>query len=110
MRKSDLSVRQRHLLEAMQEANYACIEHLEIRDGEPVFTERTRVVLKVKFGAPDNGPRAESALPDTELKRDAAALFRHLARIGNGTIRALTVTGGLPSHMEVLPERLPAAR
>jgi len=110
VRKSDLTVRQRHLVEVMQEANYACIEHLEIRDGEPVFNESTRVVLKVKFGAPDKGARPELRLADTELKRDAVEMFATLARIGTGTVRTLTVTGGLPSHMEVLPDRLPGAR
>ena len=110
VRKSELTARRRHLVEVMQEANYACIEHLEVRDGEPVFTENTRVVLKVKFGAPDKGARPEARLVDTELKRDTVEMLAALAQIGNGTVRALSVTAGLPSHMEVLPDRLPGAR
>ena len=105
IRKSDLTPRRRHLVEVMQEANYATIEGLAVIDGEPVFTDATRVVLNIKLGAPDNEPRPERALPDTELRREVVALFGHLDRIGNGIIRCLGVAGGLPRHLEVLPDR-----
>ena len=103
--KSDLTAPRRHLVEVMQEENHACIENLAVIDGEPVFTDDTRVVRKIRLDKDDNEPRPERALPDTELRREVVALFGHLDRIGNGVIRCLGVAGGLPRHLEVLPDR-----
>jgi len=109
-RKSQLSARRRHLVEVMQEASHACIENLPVRDGEPVFTDDTRVVRKIKLGGGDNEPRPERALADIELKREHVELFDHLDRVGNGTVTALVVVAGLPRHLEVVANRRSGSR
>ncbi len=109
-RKSDLTARQRHLVEVMQDANHACIENLLVRDGEPAFTGDTRVVRKIKLGGGDNSPRRELVQADTELKREIVELFDHLRRVGNGTVCSLIVTAGLPRHLEVVDNRRTASR
>jgi hypothetical protein len=110
IRKSQLSALERHLVEVMQEANHACIENLLVRDGEPVFTDDTRVIRKIKLGGGDNSPRRELVQTDTELKREIVELFDHLRRVGDGTVSSLIVAAGLPRHLEVVDNRRAASR
>lgn len=100
-RKSDLSPQRQHLLEVMQRTGYGSIENLSIRDGEPEFTGRTRVIRMIKLGGGDNGPRREHLLADTELKDGHIELFGVFRRIGNGVVCSLTLTAGLPRYLEV---------
>ena len=100
--KQSVSPARRQLVELMQRVNFGRIEGLVVRDGDPVFDDRSppRVVLEVKFGG-DNGPRPESSIADFSLKTQVADLFAHLNRLGNGRIEALTVKHGLPFGMHV---------
>ena len=107
-RKSDLSLPQQRLVVEMQRTSYGRIEGLLLRDGEPVFTDSTRVIRTIKLGGGDNGPRAEHLLPETELKREHIELFRHLPQIGNGLVCALHIAAGLPRHIEVEQEAEPS--
>jgi hypothetical protein len=87
----------------MQRLRFGTIEGLVIRDGEPVFDPRPRVVRDVKFGA-KNGPRPESRLDDFVLKDEVREFFAQLDALGNVTIRRLEVKHGLPFRMEVEEE------
>jgi len=100
--KSSLSPNRRRLVELMQRANFARIEGLVVREGEPVLDEdkSPRVVLEVKFGA-ENGPRPESAISDFALKEPIVDLFAHMDRLRDGRIEVLTVKHGLPFGMQV---------
>lgn len=98
--KTDLSPERKRLVEKMQEVNYGKIHHLQVRDGEPVFTPMTRVERQIKFGA-DNRPRPECALGDFVLKGAVVELFDAFERLRNGTIKQLEIKGGLPFGMTV---------
>ena len=82
MTKVSLSGSRRKLLEIMQEANFARIEGLRVRDGEPVLNPMPRVIREVKFGG-ENGPRPErvpSDRRDAVHDRKEANQRRHLTR------------------------------
>lgn len=98
--KHNLSAPRIRLVEKMQEVNYGKIHHLQVRDGEPVFTPMTRVERQIKFGG-DNRPRPECALDDFILKGQVVELFDAFARLGDGTIKQLEIKGGLPFGMTV---------
>lgn len=98
--KSDLSREGQTLVERMQRINFGRIEHLPVRDGQPVWADQSRVIRKVKLGG-ENTPRAESGYGDFELKRQVIDLFDQLERIGDGLIRSLEIKHGLPFAMDI---------
>ncbi len=100
LKKSDLSFEGQALVEQMQQINFGRIEHLLVRNGQPVWTDNSRVIRKVKFGG-QNAPRAESGYSDFELKQQVVDLFAQLERIGNGLIRSLEIKYGLPFAMDI---------
>ena len=98
--KSSLSSVQQALVEQMQRVNFGRIEHLPVRDGQPVWADQSRVIRKVKLGG-ENTPRAESGYGDFELKRQVVDMFDQLERIGDGLIRSLEIKHGLPFAMDI---------
>jgi hypothetical protein len=84
----------------MQRLGFGTIEHLVVRDGDPVFDPPPHVIREVKFGA-ENGPRPEASLEDFALKTQVQDLCAHFDSLGNATIRRLEVKHGLPFRMEV---------
>ena len=100
LKKSDLSREGQTLVEQMQRINFGRIEHLPVRDGQPVWADQSRVIRKVKLGG-ENAPRAESGYDDFELKRQVVDLFDQLERIGDGLIRSLEIKHGLPFAMDI---------
>jgi hypothetical protein len=94
--KSSLSTPQQRLLETLQKTNYGRIEGLCVRDGQPIFDPRPRIVKDVNLGAVDSGARPELESGDFVLKREHVELFEQLRRFGNGTIDRLEIKGGLP--------------
>ena len=103
-RKSDLTVRQRRLVERMQRLRFGCIEHLLIRDGEPVFNPAlTRCLRKIRIKG-SNRPHPASSRPDTVLKAEAVELFAHFREISHGLVRSLTVHDGLPADLVIEEE------
>ena len=84
----------------MQRLGFGTIEHLVVRDGEPVFDPPPRVIREVKFGS-ENGPRPEADLGDFALKAQVRDLLDHLGSLRNATILRLEVKHGLPFRMEV---------
>jgi hypothetical protein len=83
----------------MQEMNFGRIEHLSIRDGQPVFSPPPRMVRDVKLGAPDNGARPELRVSDFALKREHVELFENFKRLGNGIVETIEVKSGLPFRL-----------
>jgi hypothetical protein len=104
--KSSLSTPQKRLLETMQRMNFGRIEGLSIRGGEPIFSPPPRIVRDVKFGAPDNGARAELEAGDFALKREHIELFENLRRLGQGIVECIEVKAGLPFRMTTVEERM----
>lgn len=98
--KSSLSPSRAKLIAWMQYIGFGTIEHLVIREGEPVLDPRPRVIRDVKFGG-ENGPRPERDLDDFALKAQVLDLFAQFDALGNGTIRCLDVKHGLPFRMQV---------
>jgi hypothetical protein len=98
--KHSLSAGRRKLLELFQQWNFARIEGLVVRGGEPVLDPLPFVVREYKF-AGENGPRPESRLEDFLLKPQLLDLFRLLDRLGDGMIAVLTVKHGLPFSAEL---------
>ena len=103
-RRSDLTPRQRRLVTEMQRLRFGCIEHLLIRDGEPVFEPGlTQSLRKIKIRG-KNRPHPATSRPDTVLKAEAVELLEHLRAIDYGLVRCLTVVDGLPSDLAVEEE------
>ena len=98
--KSSLTESRGRLLALMQSVNFGLIEGLIVRNGEPVFDPRPRVIRDVKFCA-ENGPRPESAINDFALKAQVKDLLAHFDALGNGTIRCLEVKHGRPFRMQI---------
>ena len=96
--KSQLPASRRRLVELMQRVNFGRIEHLVIRDGEPVLDPPPRVVREIKIGG-DNGPRAEVRREDFVLKSQVTELFDHLRELGDGVVEVLEIKHGLPFRL-----------
>lgn len=94
--KTSLTAPQKRLLETLQRTNFGRIEHLVVRDGQPVFEPAPRIVKDVKLGSPDNEARPELEAPDFLLKREHLDLFETLTNFGTGTIEAIEIRHGLP--------------
>jgi len=91
----ELNRERQRLVTAMQKNPFSRIEHLQIRDGNPVFGPATRWTVETKLGTSDLA-RPEAVLADFALKREHIELFSQLDLIGSGEILALEVRAGLP--------------
>ncbi len=101
-RKSDLRARQRALVETMQRVRFGRIEHLIVRDGDPVIERgATRVVRSVRFDS-ETGPHPAIDRDDTVLKAKVVALLQRLEEMGDGIVAVLHLGDGLPGSMEVV--------
>lgn len=90
----ECSATERRLLALMTAIGHGAIEQLEIRNGEPIFTERTRIVQERKFGSEARAPSPRPA--GFEPKRQVIELLALFDEIRNGTIEVLEVKSGLP--------------
>jgi hypothetical protein len=103
-RKSDLTFRQRWLVDEMQRLRFGCIEHFLIRNGEPVFESGlTQCLRRIRIKG-NNRPHPASTRPDTVLKAEAVELLAHFREIGHGLVRSLTVHDGLPADLVIEEE------
>ena len=101
--KASLSPPRKKLIELMQELNFGRINHLVIREGEPIFQPAPTVIREYKFGA-ENGTRQERMKKDFFLKSQVAELMQQLETIQDGTIIELEVKHGLPFRMSLVEE------
>lgn len=100
-RKSDLSPQQRRLVETMQRVRFGRIEHLIVRDGDPVIEPgTTRVVRSIRFEG-ESDPHPALDRHDTVLKAGVVNLLQRLEEIGNGMVTVLRFGDGLPGSMEI---------
>jgi hypothetical protein len=97
---STLTPKQRRLLTLMSSLNFARIEQLQVRGGQPVFDPPPRIYRDLKFGG-DNGSRPEAARDNYLLKDRVVEFLSELEGIGDGTIACLVVRDGLPFTMSV---------
>lgn len=100
MRKSSLTPACRRLIEVLQTVNYGRVEDLRVAGGEPVFDPPPRVVRDVLLDR-DADPRPEVANDDFVLRREVAALLRHVAEAAAGTTMTITVQAGLPVRLQI---------
>jgi hypothetical protein len=98
--KTDLTPRQRYLIELMQTIHFGCIRHLTVRDGEPEVTPDTVIEREIKLGG-QNGPRPERDQDDFALKHEVVALLEQLAHLDTGSVCLLEIKHGLPFLMRI---------
>ena len=99
--KSNLTPNSQRLIELMQDINFGRITNLSVRNGEPELTPESVIEREIKLCG-QNGPRSEIEHDDFVLKHEVVALFDQLTRIGNGTIRELSIKAGLPFLMRIV--------
>jgi hypothetical protein len=104
IRKSDLTPRQRQLVERMQRMGYGRIENLVVRDGDPVFERGTTKVIRSVRLEGRTDPHVGSNQGDPVLKTKVVNLLRQLAEMGDGVVAIIHVGSGLPGSMEVEDE------
>jgi len=98
--KSDLSAPQQRLLALMGEIRFGRIEGLLVRNGMPVFDPNLIVFREIKFGGESSSTRPDPSA-DFAIKAQAAEMFEHLQRMGNGLVEYLEIKNGLPFRMSV---------
>lgn len=95
LRKADLTTGRAMLVELMSQIGHGRIEGIPIRDGEPLFHPRPRVLRSFRFGG-DARRWKHTVLDDFSLKEEVVQLFDEISRIGNGIIVSLDLKDGLP--------------
>ena len=100
LQKSQLTPRQRQLVELMQDINFGRISDLPIKDGEPLFVADTLIEREIKFGG-KNGPRPELEQNDFVLKQEVIVMLDHFAQITDGCVGCLEIKHGLPFLMRI---------
>lgn len=96
LRKSDLSPAQRRLVTEMQRIRFGCIEHLAIRNGQPVFVPGVTRTVRTILIEGTNDPHPAAGDANTVLKAKVVKLLQHLESIGDGVVRVLQINDGLP--------------
>lgn len=104
LRKSDLTPRQRQLVERMQRMGYGRIENLVVRDGDPVFERGTTKVIRSVRLEGKTDPHVGIDQGDAVLKAKVVNLLRQLAEMGDGVVAIIHVGSGLPGAMEIEDE------
>ena len=101
LRKSDLTPRQKYLVERIQRLRYGRIENLVVRDGDPIFERgTTKVKRSINFEF-QNDPHPDLDRDDTVLKAKVVNMLECLAAFGDGVVEVIHVAGGLPAKMEI---------
>lgn len=98
--KKELTVGRQRIIELMQTHNYCRIEHLEVRQGEPVFDPPPTVIQHLRIGG-DNDPKVQIHLKNFALKQAHLELFQHLDTLGTGVVDAIEVRAGLPDYLKI---------
>jgi hypothetical protein len=100
LRKSELSVARRRLVNLMSRLRFGRLEGLDVRSGEPLFSPPPRVFRELKFES-SSEPQTVRTSRDFAVKREVIELFKLLDRIGDGRVLILTIRGGLPFRAQV---------
>ena len=94
----------RHLIELIQGMFFGRIEHLRVRNGQPVLDPLPRIIRTLKLGQTTGGgnvPRPQVWSSDFALNIQVQNLLDLLARIGDGLIDRIEIAQGLPSFLEI---------
>lgn len=86
------------LVRLCQSIDYAQVEDLQVRDGEPVFDPPPTVLLDLKLDSDSSG-RSESELADFALCEEVCRLLERIDQIQNGRIRRIEVRAGIPRRV-----------
>jgi len=100
MEKCELSEAMRWLIERCQEINFGRIT-VVVCDGEPDRSQPLRIVRAVKAAGGENGPRAEMAMANFQLRKEQIELVRQLAGADDGDSVEIEVKHGLPFLIEI---------
>jgi hypothetical protein len=92
-RSSRLSPACRQLIDLLSSVGHGQVQHLLIRNGEPVFTPPPRVLRCHKIGLSSPRPAPSG---DFALKRQIVELFQQLRALGDGRVERIDVADGLP--------------
>jgi len=92
-----LTPARRRLIDLVRRLGYGRVEHLHVRDGEPVFTPPPRVVRTVRLGRRPDRVHGD----EPTLKQQHHELLRLLAEVGDGVVARVEVADGLPVLVEV---------
>lgn len=105
-RKPPLSPAREKLVDLIHRLRFGRITSFEVRDGDPVLGEESRVVAEIHLGKGDSDDSAASTPADSNhsRKRHFVELFEVFDRIGSGRIEFLDVSHGLPFRMQIEKE------
>ena len=97
----DLSPAQLWLVRTMSESQFGPIEHLEVREWQPVSGHAVKVVRVAHLSG--NGGVKVPRCEEFELKQAVRDLFVELKRLDNGTVVSIEFKRGLPYLLETTP-------
>lgn len=93
-----LSPGRQALVRILQAINFGELQGIEVRDADPIFDGRSRLILDAKLDK-EEIPRRELDLPDFALSTEVLRLMSRLDQVKNGTIQRLEVRAGLPRRL-----------
>ena len=100
LRLSEVSLLRQDFIRKCQRTGFGKIIGLTVRDGEPVFTQQTEVLMDLKLDG-DEDPRPELNITDYVLCAEIVRLFSKLDAIRNGVIEHIEVRAGIPRRIVV---------
>jgi hypothetical protein len=92
---SELSPPRRALVRLCQALNYGQIQDICVRDGDPVLSPSSAVLVEFKLDA-DEEQRKEAELVDFELRSEVRRLMFLLDKMKDGRIECIEVRAGIP--------------
>ena len=98
--KLSLSPARQALVELMQETHFGRIEHLLVRDAQPVLNPAPRVIKDILFGKA-NAPHPALSKSEFALKSQVVELFEYFDRERALVVENLIIQAGLPLRMSV---------
>lgn len=101
--RGQLAPARRRLLDLLDHVWFGRIEDLAVRGGLPSFDRPPRVTRTLKFAGRVD-PRPGRPAPDAALTRERVDLLDQLAALGDGTVRRIEVSHGVPLFAEVCGE------
>lgn len=101
LRFCQLSPTRRALIRLFQSINYGCLQDLEVRDREPVFSDPGPIVLVDVRLDSEELPRDELALADFAVCVEMCRLMCLLDQVENGKISKIEVRAGIPRRITI---------
>lgn len=99
--KAILPVAWRRFVEVCQRLRYGRIARLAVRGGLPLLDSNLRGTRTVKVQGRDQGAHPLAGRGDTQLPREFLAFIDQMMALGDGEVRNLEITNGLPFSYEI---------